>query len=187
MPPLPQVGPVPLRIARRRRTGLPAPSDGTECRPWESRREWAARVAGLRPVPRDALELLADFRYDVAWGNSEPPTARELDIWEVVFRQLCEDLDTGNWAFLALAGKDPSPEFLERFARHPATFRKMSEWRLGKGGLYKVSRVEWLTRDRCRVLGGYFADGLAAAENEYFLKRGCCGWEIYQERGLWIS
>lgn len=123
---------------------------------------------------------------------SEVPIQEALDIAETTFRYQFKDNASGQQQkapayFLSLFGKDPTPEFLKRFAGHKPPIRKGSEFEIMKGIEFIVTRIKRVTKDKVEVSGGYYASGLSASGNTYVLEKKNGKWTVTKNTMHWIS
>ncbi|MEN8149446.1 MAG: hypothetical protein ABFS86_06460 [Planctomycetota bacterium] len=124
----------------------------------------------------------------------EPPSRSEseFDICEAAFRhQFANNASAVQQKaaayFLEIRGKDPTPEFLARFADHTPPVKAGSAFETGKGLKFHVESIEWLGDDRVKVSGGYYEASLSASGNEYVVERKGDGWKVTNDTMLRIS
>lgn len=119
------------------------------------------------------------------------------DLFEAFFRYKFQYNRSGAQAsaeayFLEIKGKDPSPEFMTRFAEHSPPIKKGSEWIPGSliqqnnGLLFRIDGFEWIglgwfTRDHVRIWGGYDESSLSSSSAYYIWKRDKKGWGLVVE------
>lgn len=113
----------------------------------------------------------------------EISTQQDLDIAETTFRYQFKNNASGQKEeasayFLSLFGKDPTPEFLKRFAGHKPPVRNGSEFGIGKGLKFSVMGIKWVTQDKVEVSGGYYEAGLSSSENTYVLEKKNDMWTV---------
>ena len=102
--------------------------------------------------------------------------------------------------FLSLGEKDtdPSDAFMKRFADHKPTVKKVSSsaGRLGgvrdkdtggKGLIFRVAQIKWVSETEAEVSGGYYEGGLSASGNTYYLKKENGKWVVTRSEMHWIS
>ena len=95
--------------------------------------------------------------------------------------------------------KDPPQELMERFAGHMPVVVPVSECRTdidmgvgrgsvsGRGLIFTVDDIKWVSATEVEVVGGYYEGGLSASGNVYRLKRVEGGWKVIEDRMEWIS
>jgi glyoxylase-like metal-dependent hydrolase (beta-lactamase superfamily II) len=123
---------------------------------------------------------------------SEVPIQEAFDIAEITFRYQFKDNASGQQQkapayFLSLFGKDPTPEFLKRFAGHKPPVRKGSEFEIMKGLKFIVTRIKRVTRNKVEVSGGYYEAGLSSSGNTYVLEKKNGKWTVTKNTMHWIS
>jgi hypothetical protein len=101
--------------------------------------------------------------------------------------------------FLSLheGGKDPSDEFMKRFAGHTPEVKKVSQctedddirdMQTGAPGIvFRVTGIRWITAQRVEVFGGYFEGYLSSSGNTYYVEKKDGKWIVVQDNGRWIS
>ena len=127
------------------------------------------------------------------------------DLFEAFFRYKFENNHSGaqqgaEGYFLQIEGKDPSLEFMARFAGHSPPVRKgsefVSEWVTipqddgtvlfsgrNNGLLFRIDSCQWVgwgwfTRDHVEICGGYDEASLSASSASYIWKRDRFGWAL---------
>ena len=125
---------------------------------------------------------------------TEPPTRaeQELDICEAVFRHQFENNASAAQQraaayFLSVRGKDPTPEFLARFAGDQPPVKAGSGFATGKGLSFRVETIEWLSDGKVKVTGGYHEASLSASGNDYVVERKGDAWVVTDDTMTWIS
>ncbi len=97
--------------------------------------------------------------------------------------------------------RDPSPEFVARFAGHepPVKARSgcsidASNWNIvidktsGRTGLiFTISAVKCSSETSCEVEGGYFESGTSSSSNTYYLEKHDGNWVVTRDVMHWIS
>ncbi|HYV20991.1 MAG TPA: hypothetical protein VFC25_18400 [Verrucomicrobiae bacterium] len=127
------------------------------------------------------------------------------DVREAVFRYMFEHnasvmQNNAPIVFLKVEGEqDPSPAFLERFAKQwppvePGSSASVSPWtgatdkKTGKRGLiFRVESLRWISDSEAEVVGGYYEGGLSASGNVYRVKSEGGKWVVKSEEMMWIS
>jgi hypothetical protein len=142
----------------------------------------------------------------------EQPTAdknrasQEDDIREAVFRwQFNHNASGQQWTasayFLEVNQGDgePSDEFMRRFADHKPPARKKSACRTsfregvvdkktgGKGLIFSVTSMIWISDTEVVVAGGYYEANLSASWNTYTLKKDKGKWKVTNDKLEGIS
>lgn len=94
-------------------------------------------------------------------------------------------------------GKDPSDDFMRRFAGNVPPVKKFSrvsfenglrDEETGSPGLiFRVTAIKWITRARVEATGGYYAGYLNASGNVYYVERRNGTWTVVRGEGHWIS
>jgi hypothetical protein len=151
------------------------------------------------------LLILGCFR-DAGVGQPVKPT-NEDDIREAVFRHIMKDRGDRLYFLSASASlldeKDPSPEFLARFAgdRSGATVKPISaaehggKWKswyvdreTGKqGNVLNIGPVEWLGKDSAQVEASWYNSGKAATGWRFQLHFENGKWVVKEQSKLWQS
>jgi hypothetical protein len=129
----------------------------------------------------------------MAWccGCSSPPEpvppdrdAQALDVYEAVFRHQLQKYAPGRPArttfYLFIDSHDPSPEFLQRFARQKPPVKKGSRSQPGKGVNLHVENLHWLDEHTALVKGGH-ADGKDGSGNRYRVERRAGKWVVVED------
>jgi hypothetical protein len=132
-------------------------------------------------------------------------TGAEDDVREAVFRYMFENnasLMQNNAPIIFLGvegGQDPSPEFLERFAKQwppvePRSSASVSavtgavDKKTGKRGLiFRIESLRWVSDSEAEVVGGYYEGGLSASGNVYRVKSEAGKWVVKSDEMMWIS
>jgi hypothetical protein len=95
--------------------------------------------------------------------------------------------------------KDPPQELMERFVCHLPVVVPVSECGAdvefgvsrgsasGRGLIFTVGDIKWVSATEVEVAGGYYEGGLSASGNVYRLKRVEGGWKVIEDRMGWIS
>lgn len=115
-----------------------------------------------------------------------------LDIAEATFRYQFEHNASGQQQkapayFLSLFGKDPAEAFLKRFEGHKPPVKKGSEFKIGKGLLFRVARIKRVSDAKVEVSGGYYEAGLSSSGNTYVVEFKNGKWVVTRDRMHWIS
>ncbi len=115
-----------------------------------------------------------------------------LDICESVFRHQFEHNASGAQQdaaayFLTIFDRDPSEEFLSRFAGHSPPVRKGSEFAVGKGLKFRVDSIERMGPDKAQVSGGYYEASESSSGNVYTVVRRKGKWVVEKDEMQWIS
>jgi hypothetical protein len=125
-------------------------------------------------------------------GESEAKTKTEKGIAHYLnFRTL----------YVSVGKKDPSDDFLKRFADIPRIVKKRSEAVVSKeermpvvdkktherGIIFYVDSIRWLSDVSVEVEGGYHCDGLCGAGITFRLGLADGKWVVKDERMKWIS
>lgn len=135
---------------------------------------------------------------------------QEDDIREAVFRSQIahEDSELGQSKpivyFLSLwgpdsDGKDPSDDFMKRFAGHTPPVKKYSKSTIDdsqyviddetrvRGLIFSVSRITWFGKSKVQVSGGEYAGSLNSSGGTYYLEKKEGKWIVVKYEGRWIS
>ena len=99
---------------------------------------------------------------------------------------------------LAIEDKDPDEAFLARFAGSTPPVKKRSECKVsgrgvrdkatgGKGLVFNVAAIRWVTDVAVEVDGGYYEANLSASGNTYSLEKTDEGWAVVKDEMHWIS
>lgn len=95
--------------------------------------------------------------------------------------------------------KDPPQELMERFAGHFPTVVPVSECSAdielgvsrgsvsGRGLIFTVGDIKWVSAAEVEVAGGYYEGGLSASGNVYRLKNSGGVWKVIEDEMEWIS
>ena len=103
--------------------------------------------------------------------------------------------------YISVGEKDPSDDFLKRFADVPRMVKKRSEAEISKevrmpvvdkktqehGIIFYVDRIRWLSDVSAEVQGGYHCDGLCGAGITFRLGLVDGKWVVKSEGMNWIS
>ncbi len=88
---------------------------------------------------------------------------------------------------------------MERFADHFPTVVPVSECSAdielgvsrgpvsGRGLIFTVGDITWVSATEIEVAGGYYEGGLSASGNVYRLKRAEGVWKVIEDKMEWIS
>jgi hypothetical protein len=143
-------------------------------------------------------------------GQSSPPVsqvpqdlhAQEDDIREAIFRYRIGTNKSESSIFLKINGKDPSNEFMARFANSKLSVRKASGSYFKKDPFpgylrdrkneneaieYSVGPVRWITATRVEVRGGMFCGGLCADAGTYQVTKTNGHWTVEKYNVKMIS
>lgn len=145
--------------------------------------------------------LLTCCLYNIALADDKTPPppydksisdAEALDIAEATFRYQFQKNASGAQQkaeayFLSLFAKDPSPEFLKRFAQHKPPVQKGSEFKVGNGLAFRVITIKRVSETKVEVSGGYYEGNLSSSGNSYFVEKKDGKWVVTGERMHWIS
>jgi hypothetical protein len=141
--------------------------------------------------------------------SSADMTDSEMAIREAVFRHQFESSvpqirPATDYFFLELEdGQDPSAEFLARFSNAPAKVEPRSMCEVSKGGsaidavrqkvtggrgrIFWVGRVCWISATAITIKGGYFQGRRSASGYFYRVEKQHGRWEVVDARMDWIS
>lgn len=115
-----------------------------------------------------------------------------LDIAESVFRFQFASNASGDQQkapsyFLSLFGNDPDEEFLTRFKDNKPPVKKGSEFKIGKGLKFRVTKIKRITESKVEVEGGYYEAGLSSSGNTYTVEKKDGIWVVTKNKLNWIS
>ncbi len=160
------------------------------------------------------MKIIAHLLFLVAFASSgfaadKARQGQEDKIREVVFRyQFTNNAAHGPAtaekriaAFYLSVGErdqDPSDEFMQRFAEHKPSVRKVSacstkkmrveDKQTGQRGLiFHVRSIKWISDTKVEVRGGYYEDGLSASGNIYTVVEKDGKWRVIKDKMEWIS
>ena len=146
-----------------------------------------------------------------SWAKSYVPPKNQSadsddDIRESVFRYQIHHNDSyqkdqAHGFYLAIAGGDPSDEFMVRFARNETPIQKASacertsDTPLGvhdkqsglPGIILEIDALNRIGDKEAEVTGGYFEGGLSASSNVYHVKFKNGAWVVTSVEGKSIS
>jgi hypothetical protein len=125
--------------------------------------------------------------YDKSISDTEA-----LDIAEATFRYQFEHNASGaqqkaNAYFISLFKKDPSPDFLKRFANNKPQVKNGSEFKIGNGLAFRVGTIKRVSKTKVEVSGGYYEAGLSSSGNTYFVEKKDGKWTVTGNKMHWIS
>lgn len=83
--------------------------------------------------------------------------------------------------FLSIENKDPSQEFLSRFANHSPPVRKGSGFAIGDGLEFRIGSWKWVSRNKLEVAGGYYEHGESSSGNRYTVVRKDDQWVVEKD------
>jgi hypothetical protein len=121
------------------------------------------------------------------------------DIREALFRH---QFVGGGIRFLSLGekGKDPSNQFMKRFADSRFPVRKVSSCKSAPhtgvptdkktgatGTIYSISTIKWISDTEVETHGGCYMSKLGSDWNSYTLKKENGSWKVIKERLIVIS
>jgi hypothetical protein len=103
--------------------------------------------------------------------------------------------------FVSINGKDPSDDFLKRFASVPRTIKKRSqakmsspnmEWVTDKdthqpGIIFSAGEIRWTKESEVEAEGGYHCGRLCGAGDVFTVQLQNGRWRVIQKRMKWIS
>lgn len=154
----------------------------------------------------DAADAKAKAKAEAeAKAKAEARAKAEDDIREATFRYQFLHNASGlqqkaDVYFLSLGGKDrdPSDEFMKRFADHKPPVKKVSQsaGRMegvrdkatgGRGLIFRVEAIKWVSDTEVTVSGGYYEGGLSSSGNSYHLKKQKDKWVVEKSEMHWIS
>jgi uncharacterized protein (TIGR02996 family) len=153
----------------------------------DQRRELAKRLWVLR-------EGLA-----AAWVVRVYRSVAEDDVHEAVIRELLGKKSKGHGSFLEIRHRgDPSQYLLAGVVSRFPEVRPASHADVRTDGVFdpqtgerahllQINILEWTAADRCRVLGGFFFDGLGARFYEFTVGIKDDGWTVLGSSLAWIS
>ncbi|MCW5555100.1 MAG: hypothetical protein KIS67_23415 [Verrucomicrobiae bacterium] len=151
-----------------------------------------------------ALSLLALLSTSCVSPRHDERAKVESDIREAVFRyQFQHDgsalLNNAVAYYIAIKGRDPTDEFIQRFAGHIPPMKKASlciiDAREGvrdvktdqRGLRFDVGSVKWIGDTQAEVSGGFYKHGLSASGNTYDLTQQNGIWCVTRIKLLWMS
>ncbi len=156
---------------------------------------------------KSIIHLLLLFTF-TALGMASDRTRQiqEDEIRETVFRYQFDHNASGQQKrakayFLSICDKDrdPSDEFMKRFAGYKPPVRKASACRTNatngvvdkrtgeQGLLFRVTGIKWISDTEVQVGGGYYEAGLSASGNTYTVKKANRKWKVTADMMHWIS
>ena len=125
------------------------------------------------------------------------------DIREALVRFALENNASGgqqgvDYYFLSFQKEDPSAEFLARFEGHEPQVLPVSVARSntqgsvghsdgGRGLIFSIGEIEWLSKAKVKVEWGYYEANLSASGNIATLEYGPRGWTVTHDEMTWIS
>ncbi|MBI4468077.1 MAG: hypothetical protein HY650_02015 [Acidobacteria bacterium] len=131
-------------------------------------------------------------------------TKAEESIREAVYRyQFSHNTSTQQQAarvfFLTLGGKgdDPSEALMARFAGHKPPVKGLSQATFtddvgvrdndsgGRGILFRIKSIQWLTETEAEVRGGFYEGPQSASDNTYSVKREDGKWVVTKDVLQW--
>jgi len=144
---------------------------------------------------------------------AEINAADELDIREATFRyQFGEHSSLNNPYYLSVSGEygtlisgkygkqsDPPANFMKRFAENKPPVKMASECNTSadkgvvdkmtgeRGIIFETGAIEWISDTDAEISGSYYANGLAASGNTYYLKKVNGKWKVIKSVMVWIS
>ena len=94
-------------------------------------------------------------------------------------------------------GKDPSDDFMRRFAGHTPPVKKFSrasfedglkdEETGARGLIFRVTVIKWITGSRVEVGGGYYEGQVSSSGNTYYVEKRDGKWVVVRDKMYWIS
>ena len=127
---------------------------------------------------------------------------QEEEIAEAVFRYQFLHNASGRQQsaqiyFLSLRHRNPSKEFMSRFAQNTPPVSTVSECTEdgdirdlrndAPGLLFRVDAIKWLTSSQVEVSGGYYEGRLSSSGNTYYVQRRDGKWVVVRSEMHWIS
>jgi hypothetical protein len=124
--------------------------------------------------------------------DSTITATQALNIAETTFRYQFGHNESGQQQkapayFLSLFGKDPTPEFLDRFKNNKPPVQKGSQFAIGKGLKFRVDSIKRVSGTKVEVIGGYEEAGLSASLNSYFVELRNDKWIVTGDKILMIK
>lgn len=126
-------------------------------------------------------------------SNKATDRSAELDdVFEALFRHQFKHNASAMQQnapayFLSIKDKDPSPEFLKRFAGHKPPVKNGTEFEIGKGLKFRIESWKWKSDDELELTGGYYEAGLSASGNRFTMVRKNGKWIVEKDQMEWIS
>ncbi len=121
-------------------------------------------------------------------------SAEEERIYEAALRHLLQSNTYKRQIYLGINGKDPSDEFMRRFAESNLAVKKVSTFRgwfnssLGERSIVlMVSSIKWSAGDRVEVKGGITCGPLCGSGGVYELVKDRWLWMVESYRKQWDS
>ena len=125
----------------------------------------------------------------------------EDDIREAVFRYRMEKLRSDELIFLSINGRDPSNEFMARFARSQRKIKKASQSYVAQNGIpslrdrtsdqpgwkFSANAITWVSSGRVEVQGDMYCGGLCADSGRYVLERKQGRWVVIKYKVEQVS
>lgn len=143
------------------------------------------------------------------------PVSEETDMQEVVFRHQFASNGSGfadttaKFFFLAIvvvdsnhhvkSSADPSDEFMTRFSSNKPPVKKYTQATIQPSGgvydkdsglrglLFRVGQIRKTSETEAEVEGGYYAGGLNAEGDVFYLRRSNGRWWVYRVQYFWVS
>jgi len=104
-----------------------------------------------------------------------------------------------EYYFLKINGGDPSEDFIERFSDQkpivlPYSLAEASADKgvrhkktKGRGLIFSIDKIKWVSDTEVKVSWGYYEAGLSASGNTATLKLKEKGWTVIDDQMQWIS
>jgi hypothetical protein len=127
---------------------------------------------------------------------------QEEDIAEAVFRYQFLHNASGRQQsaevyFLSLRYRNPSEEFMQRFAGNTPVISTVSECTEdddirdlhtdARGILFRITTIKWITPSRVEVSGGYDEVRLSSSGDTYYVEKRDGKWVVVRDKMHWIS
>jgi hypothetical protein len=127
---------------------------------------------------------------------------QEEDIADAVFRYQFVHNASGRQQrasvyFLSLRHRNPSKEFMQRFAGNKPRVSTVSECTEDQdvrdlhtdepGILFSITEIRWITRNQVQVSGGYDEGYLSSSGDTYFVEKRSGKWTVVRDEMHWIS
>jgi hypothetical protein len=148
-------------------------------------------------------------------NSIEPQSSEDDDIREIVFRYQFASNGSGfadttaKYYYLAIiivdsthrvtSSSDPSDDLMKRFISNTPQVRKYSQATIQPGGgvydketglrglLFRVGQIRRVSENDAEVEGGYYAGGLNAEGDVFYLRKANSSWFIYRVQNYWVS
>lgn len=110
----------------------------------------------------------------------------DLEMCEVVFRYQFQHLRSDATAhFLKIMGHDPSPDLLKRLADTWPPVRKASDFRVGSGILFEITKFQRINKGAAIVTAWHYTGPHSGAEQKFWMSFKDGNWVISKVEDGW--